>query len=104
MSLSRRLAHRSMRSVSKRAENSFMFQIRIMQAGYDMDDPESKTAFIMKSQRSCLGLPRSLSGQTIRRQCPERYSIPYDDLRKLVNSMAMKGGIVKPQTSLKWNQ
>ena len=46
----------------KKAENSFMFQIRIMQAGYDMDDPE---------------------------------------LRKLVNSMAMKGGIVKPQTKLK---
>ena len=55
----------------KKAENSFMFQIRIMQAGYDMDDPESKPHFIMKSQRSCLVLPRSLSGQTIRRQCPE---------------------------------
>ena len=42
----KRSAHRSMRSVSKRLKNSFMFQIRIMQAGYDMDDPESKTAFL----------------------------------------------------------
>ncbi len=39
--------------------------------------------------------------QTIQQAVSREYSIPYDDLRKLVNSMAMKGGIVKPQTKLK---
>ena len=85
----------------KKAENSFMFQIRIMQAGYDMDDPESKTAFYNEIAKKLLGFTEELERTNYTQAVSREYSIPYDDLRKLVNSMAMKGGIVKPQTKLK---
>ncbi|HRM98706.1 MAG TPA: DNA primase, partial [Agathobacter rectalis] len=81
--------------------NSFMFQIRIMQAGYDMDDPESKTAFYNEIAKKLLGFTEELERTNYTQAVSREYSIPYDDLRKLVNSMAMKGGIVKPQTKLK---
>ena len=85
----------------KKAENSIMFQIRIMQAGYDMDDPESKTAFYNEIAKKLLGFTEELERTNYTQAVSREYSIPYDDLRKLVNSMAMKGGIVKPQTKLK---
>ncbi len=85
----------------KKAENSFMFQIRIMQAGYDMYDPESKTAFYNEIAKKLLGFTEELERTNYTQAVSREYSIPYDDLRKLVNSMAMKGGIVKPQTKLK---
>lgn len=78
-----------------------MFQIRIMQAGYDMDDPESKTAFYNEIAKKLLGFTEELERTNYTQAVSREYSIPYDDLRKLVNSMAMKGGIVKPQTKLK---
>ena len=71
MSLSRRLAHRSMRSVSKRLKTALCFRYGSCRQAMIWTIPSQKPHFIMKSQRSCLGLPRSLSGQTIRRQCQE---------------------------------
>jgi|GEM_PF-3523338 len=48
-----------------------------------------------------LGFTEELERTNYTQAVSREYSIPYDDLRKLVNSMAMKGGIVKPQTKLK---
>lgn len=67
----KRLAHRSMRSVSKRLKTALCFRYGSCRQAMIWTIPSQKPHFIMKLQRSCLGLPRSLSGQTIRRQCQE---------------------------------
>ena len=83
------------------AENSFMFQIRIMQESYDMKDPESKTAFYNEMAKKLLDFPEELERNNYIQAVAETYNIGFEELRRLVNSLAVKGGIVKERTPLK---
>lgn len=83
------------------AENSFMFEIRIMQKDYDMKDPESKTAFYNEIAKKLLGFSEELERNNYIEAVAGKYNISFDDLRKLVNNLAMKGGVVSKPTQLK---
>ncbi|WP_455720862.1 DNA primase [Agathobacter sp.] len=83
------------------AQNSFMFEIRVMQDRYDMNDPESKTAFYNEIANKLLSFTEELERNNYIQAVAEEYHIAFDDLRKLVNNLALKGGIVKPQAPLK---
>ena len=83
------------------AENSFMFEIRIMQKDYDMKDPESKTAFYNEIAKKLLGFSEELERNNYIEAVAGKYNISFDDLRKLVNNLAMKGGVVNKPTQLK---
>ena len=83
------------------AENSFLFEIRIMQENYDMNDPESKTAFYNEIARKLLGFSEELERNNYIEAVAEKYQIGFDNLRKLVNNLAVKGGIVREHTPLK---
>ena len=83
------------------AENSFLFEIRIMQENYDMNDPESKTAFYNEIARKLLGFSEELERNNYIEAVAEKYQIGFDNLRKLVNNLAVKGGLVREHTQLK---
>ncbi len=84
------------------AENSFMFEIRIMQENYDMNDPESKTAFYNEIAKKLLGFTEELERNNYIEAVADKYRIGYDNLRKLVNHLAMKaGGITERPAPLK---
>ena len=83
------------------AENSFLFEIRIMQENYDMNDPESKTAFYNEIAQKLLGFSEELERNNYIEAVAEQYQIGFDNLRKLVNNLAVKGGIVREHTPLK---
>ena len=83
------------------AENSFLFEIRIMQENYDMNDPESKTAFYNEIARKLLGFSEELERNNYIEAVAEKYQIGFDNLRKLVNNLAVKGGLVREHTPLK---
>ena len=83
------------------AENSFMFEIRIMQKDYDMKDPQSKTAFYNEIAKKLLGFSEELERNNYIEAVAQKYNISFDDLRKLVNNLAMKGGVVNKPTQLK---
>ena len=83
------------------AENSFMFEIRIMKKDYDMSDPESKTAFYNEIAKKLLGFSEELERNNYIEAVAREYNISFDDLRKLVNNLAMKGGVVNKPTQLK---
>ena len=83
------------------AENSFMFEIRIMQKDYDMKDPESKTAFYNEIAKKLLAFSEELERNNYIEAVAQKYNISFDDLRKLVNNLAMKGGVVNKPTQLK---
>ena len=55
------------------AENSFMFQIRIMQESYDMKDPESKTAFYNEMAKKLLDFPEELERNNYIQAVAETY-------------------------------
>jgi DNA primase len=77
------------------AENSFLFEIRIMEESYDMNDPESKTAFYNEVAGKLLGFSEELERNNYIEAVAEKYRIGYDDLRKLVNSLGLKAGGIK---------
>ena len=83
------------------AENSFMFEIRIMQKDYDMNDPESKTAFYNEIAKKLLGFSEELERNNYIEAVAQKYNISFENLRKLVNNLAMKGGVVNKPTQLK---
>lgn len=83
------------------AENSFMFEIRVMQEQYDMNDPESKTSFYNEIAKKLLGFSEELERNNYIQAVCDKYNIAFDDLRKLVNNLAIKGGIVKTPAPLK---
>lgn len=83
------------------AENSFLFEIRMMEQNYDMDDPESKTAFYNEIAQKLLNFPEELERNNYIEAVAAKYQIGFDNLRKLVNNLAAKGGIVSRQTPLK---
>ena len=83
------------------AENSFMFELRIMEADYDMNDPESKTAFYNEIAKKLLAFSEELERNNYIEAVAQKYKISFDDLRKLVNNLAMKSGGISKPTQLK---
>ena len=83
------------------AENSFLFEIRIMESQHDMNDPESKTAFYNEVAKKLLGFSEELERNNYIEAVADKYQIGFDNLRKLVNNLAVKGGLVREHTPLK---
>lgn len=83
------------------AENSFMFEIRILEQNYDMKDPESKTAFYNEAAKKLLGFTEELERNNYIEAVAGKYQIGYENLRKLVNTQGTKGGLIKERTPLK---
>lgn len=83
------------------AENSFLFEVRIMSERYDMKDPTSKTAFFQEVSRKLLEFPEELERSNYIQAVAQTYGVRQDDLRKMVSSLAVKDGIVKEPVRLK---
>lgn len=83
------------------ATNSFMFEIQVLEQNYDMNDPEAKTAFYNEIAGKLLGFSEELERNNYIEAVADKYRIGFDNLRKLVGSLAAKGGLVKERTPLK---
>lgn len=73
------------------AENSFLFEISVMEREYDMKDPEDKTAFYHAVAERLMEFEVELERENYIEAVAARYHIGFDNLRKLVNRAAMKG-------------
>ena len=83
------------------AENSFLFEIRIMESQHDMRGRESKTAFYNEVAKKLLGFSEELERNNYIEAVADKYQIGFDNLRKLVNQLAMKDGLAREHTPLK---
>lgn len=83
------------------ATNSFMFEIQVLEQNYDMNDPEAKTAFYNEIAGKLLGFSEELERNNYIEAVADKYRMGFDNLRKLVGSLAAKGGLVKERTPLK---
>lgn len=83
------------------AENSFMFEVRMLQAKHDMSDPTSKTAFFKEVATKLLYFSEELERNNYIEAVASKYNIGFDDLRRLVNNLAMKGVPQQKQIELK---
>ena len=78
------------------AENSFFFEIRILQKDYNLEDPEEKTKFHREIAKKLCGFSEEVERDNYIQAIADKYHIGFDNLRKLVNSYAAKTGLVKP--------
>ncbi|MCI5494595.1 MAG: DNA primase [Lachnospiraceae bacterium] len=85
----------------EQAENSFLFEIRVLEQNFDMTDPESKTAFYNEVAKKLLGFTEELERNNYIDAVAEKYQIGYENLRNLVNHFGTMGGMVKERTPLK---
>ena len=83
------------------AENSFMFEIRILEQKYDMKDPEGKTAFQTEVAKKLLDFTTELERNNYIEAVADKYHMSFEALRNLVNQLGTQGGLVKERTPLK---
>ncbi|MCD8152893.1 MAG: DNA primase [Clostridiales bacterium] len=83
------------------AENSFLFEIRMLERDYDLSDPESKTAFFRKAAERLLEFREPLERENYIEAVTRRYGIGFDQLRSMVNRAGARGGIAAERKPLK---
>lgn len=78
-----------------RAENSFMFEVRISERDYDLKDPEGKTAFHREIAKKLCAFEDEVERENYLEAVADKYHIGFENMRKLVNSYASKTGLVQ---------
>ena len=74
------------------AENSFMFEIRMLEREFDLEDPEGKTNFYNSIARKLCEFSEDVERENYITAVAEKYHIGFDNLRKLVVNTAAKTG------------
>lgn len=77
------------------AQNSFLFEIDVLQRQYDMKDPQSKTIFYEETAKKLMTFETELERENYIEAVAARYGVGFDNLRKLVNRMALKGNALR---------
>ncbi len=74
------------------AENSFMYQIRMLQNNYDLTDPEKKSDFQKEAARMIvLEFPTQLERENYTEAVASRFNIPKDALAKYIIELGSSG-------------
>ena len=84
------------------AANAFLFEVKVLEEQYDLSDPEGKTEFFRETARKLLEFPEELERNNYMESLSRIYHIKFEDLRKMVNNMALGGASTavskKPET------
>lgn len=78
------------------AENSFLFEIRILQREYDQQDPETRTKFQREVAKKLCGFSEDAERDNYTIAVADKFQIGLENLRKLVISYAAQTGLAKP--------
>lgn len=82
----------------EKAENSFFFELRMMEREYDLKDPESKTRFHREIAKKLCGFPEEVERENYLEAVAEKYRIGFENLKKLVAAYAAQTGLARPIT------
>ncbi len=73
------------------AENSFLFEISILQKSYDMKDPTSKTRFHQAAAAKIAEFEQELERENYIEAVADRFQISFEGLRRMVMNQLMQG-------------
>jgi DNA primase len=76
------------------ASNHFLFEIEVIRRDYNMKDPEQKTGFYNAIAKKLLEFPEELERNNYLEAVCDKYFIPPDSLRRLVNQKGRQIGLV----------
>ena len=80
----------------RQAENSFFFEVRILQGQFNMEDPEEKTKFHREIARKLCEFSEDVERDNYLQAVAEKYYIGIENLRRLVARYAASTGTAKP--------
>ena len=80
----------------EQAQNSFFFELKILERDFRMDDPESKTAFHKAIAKKLCGFEEEVERENYIESVAQKYNIGYENLRKMVSGYAARTGLVQP--------
>lgn len=84
-----------------RAENSFMYTLRMREKDFDLRDPEGKTAFYREAARMILEFPDELERDNYIEAVAAHYQVGFEHLRQMVRKVGTAGGISARREPLK---
>ncbi|MBE5882892.1 MAG: DNA primase [Lachnospiraceae bacterium] len=79
-----------------KAENSFFFEIRVLESQYDLSDPEAKTRFHREIAKKLCEFKEDVERDNYLQAIADKYLIGIENLRKLVVTYASQTGLVRP--------
>ena len=79
-----------------KAENSFLFEVRVLERDYDLKDPEGRTKFHREIAKKLCQFSEEVERDNYTQAIAEKYHMGYENLRKLIHSYASKTGLAKP--------
>ncbi len=80
----------------RQAENSFFFEVRILQTQFNMEDPEEKTKFHREIAKKLCEFSEEVERDNYLQAVAEKYFIGIENLRRLVTRYAASTGVAKP--------
>ncbi len=80
-----------------KAQNSFLFEISVLEKNYQMSDPQSKTAFFREVAAKLMEFEQELERENYIEAIAVHYGVGFENLRKMVNQLAMKGYVPKTE-------
>lgn len=75
----------------EQAENSFLFELSVLEKSYDMKDPDGKTRFFQEVAGKIAGLELEIERENYIEAVVGKYQISYEGLRKMVLNHLMQG-------------
>ncbi|MDD2959925.1 MAG: DNA primase [Lachnospiraceae bacterium] len=79
------------------AQNSFLFELSILEKQHDMQDPESKTAFFKEAAKKISEFELEVERENYIEAVAEQYHTSFEGLRKMVLRCLMQGLPAKPE-------
>ena len=76
----------------EQAQNSFLFEISILETEYDLNDPEGQTNFIHAMAKRLASFTDEIERTNYMKTVANQYDVEYDSLRKLVNQIGLTEG------------
>lgn len=73
------------------AQNSFLFEISVLEQGYNLNDPDAKTRFFREVAKRLTEFTEDLERNNYIETLARQYQIDKDALRKLVNQYGLEG-------------
>lgn len=78
-----------------KAENSFMYEISVIEKKYDRKDPEESTRFERETAEKLVGFTERLERENYLAAVCRQFQIPVDGMRELVANYGVKEGILR---------
>ena len=80
----------------KQAENSFFFELRVLQRDYNLQDPDEKTAFHKEIAKKLSNFSEEVERENYIEAVADKYNIGFENLRNMVNHLGNRQGLIKP--------